>query len=87
MPARYAYETGKRMMALQKIGTDPNAYEQRIREEERQKVLAELKAGGAGGVGGQPKPVFPGSLATATHTGRQGAHLDPQAAADSVFAR
>ncbi len=70
----------KRQEAMSRIGPDPNAYEERIRKEEREKVLAELKAG-------QPKPTFPGSLANATPTGNQGAHISPQAAADSVFAR
>jgi len=72
----------KRQEALTRIGSDVDSYEKRIREEERQKVLAELKAGG-----GQPRPTFPGTLANGTPTGRQGGHLDPQTAADSVFAR
>lgn len=70
----------KKQEAMSRIGPDPNAYEERIRKEEREKVLAELKAG-------QPKPTFPGSLANATPTGNQGAHISPQAAADSVFSR
>lgn len=78
-------ETFQRQEALSRIGNDPDSYERRIREEERNKVLEELKAGGVNG--GQPKPTFPGSLASATPTGRQGGHLDPQTAADSVFAR
>lgn len=84
-PAQFAYQVGRQIQLMSKIGNDPSSYEARIREEERQKVLAELKAGGVNGK--QEKPVFPGSLATATQTGRQGGHLDPQTAADSVFAR
>lgn len=84
-PAQFAYQVGRQIQHMQKIGNDPESYEKRVREEERQKVLAELKAGGLNA--GQPKPVFPGSLASATPTGRQGGHIDPQSAADSVFSR
>ena len=77
-------ETYKQQQAMSRIGSDPDAYEKRIREEERQKVLEELKAGKGNG---QQQTVFPGSLASATPTGRQGGHLDPQTAADSVFQR
>jgi hypothetical protein len=77
-------EAYKRNEAMTRIGSDVDSYEKRIREEERQRVLAELKAGGANG---QPRPTFPGTLAQATPTGRQGGHLDPQTAADSVFSR
>lgn len=77
-------DTYKQQQAIARIGSDPDAYEATIRKEEREKVLAELKAGGANG---QQQQIFPGSLATATATGRQGGHLDPQTAADSVFSR
>jgi hypothetical protein len=70
----------KEQQVRQRIGSDPDAYEKKIRDEERKKVLEELKAG-------SPKPTFPGSLATATQTGTGGGHLSAQAAADSVFAR
>lgn len=76
-------ETFKRQEAMSRIGPDPDAYEKRIREEERQKVLAELKSG----TSGQPRPAFPGTLAGATQAGRAGAVVSPQAAADGVFAR
>jgi hypothetical protein len=68
-PARFAYEQGKRLMALEKIGDDYDGYEKRIREEERQKVLAELKQGGASSA---PPQRFPGTLADATGSGAQG---------------
>ncbi len=84
-PALFAYQVGKQIQYMSKIGNDPESYEKRVREEERQKVLAELKAGGINA--GQPRPSFPGSLASATPTGRQGGHIDPQSAADSVFSR
>lgn len=77
-------EAYKKAETINRIGPDPDAYEKRIREEERARVLAELKSGGANG---QPKPVFPGSLASATATGAQGAVLSPQSAIDAVFAR
>lgn len=74
----------KRQEALTRIGSDPDAYEKKLEEQIRAKVLAELKAGTASG---QPKPQFPGTLAGATATGKQGNMLSPQAAADAVFAR
>lgn len=73
----------KRQQTLQVVGDDPDAYRKKIEEEVRQKVLAELKAGGANG---QPAQKFPGSLATATGQGEQGAHLTEEAAMGSIFA-
>lgn len=73
----------KRQQTLQVVGDDPDAYRKKIEEEVRQKVLAELKAGGANG---QAAPRFPGSLATATGQGEQGAHLTEEAAMGSIFA-
>lgn len=65
------------------VGGDLEAYRKKVEEEVRQKVLAELKAGGANG---QPAPKFPGSLANATGQGEQGAHLTIEAAVDGIFA-
>lgn len=76
-------EWHKREKALAKFGTDPDAYEKQLEDKLRQKILGELKAGGAAG---QPQTTFPGTLANATATGTQGAHLSPEAAMGSVFA-
>lgn len=73
----------KRQQTLSVVGDDPEAYRTKIEAEVRAKVLAELKAGGASG---QPAPKFPGSLATATGQGEQGAHLTEEAAMGSIFA-
>jgi len=73
----------KEQQVRKEVGTDLEAYKKKLEEEVRQKVLAELKAGGANG---QPKPQFPGSLATATGQGEQGAHLTEEAAMGSIFA-
>lgn len=73
----------KRQQTLQVVGDDPEAYRKKVEEEVRQKVLAELKAGGASG---QPAPKFPGSLANATGQGEHGAHLTEEAAMGSIFA-
>jgi hypothetical protein len=73
----------KRQQTLQRVGEDPDAYEARVRKEEREKVLAELKAGGQAAAAA---PKFPGSLATATGQGEQGAHLTEEAAMGSIFA-
>lgn len=82
-PYGEAVEWSRKQEALARIGSDPDAYEKQLEAKVREKVLAELKAGN----GGQPQPKFPGSLAGATATGKQGAMLSPQAAADAVFAR
>lgn len=68
---------------MQKVGPDVEAYEKKVEERVRAQVLQELKQGNPG----QPKPTFPGTLAAGTPTGRQGGFLDPQTAADSIFAR
>ena len=78
-PAKFAYEQGKRIMALQRIGDDFDGYEKRIRDEERQKVIAELKKGPA-----QPQR-FPGTLADGTASGAQGAILTDEAMMADVF--
>jgi hypothetical protein len=79
MPAQYAYETGKRMMALQTIGSDPKAYEDRIRKEEREKTIAELNKGA------RPQPSFPGTLADAPASGAQGQVMTDEAMMAGIF--
>lgn len=50
-PAKFAYEQGKKYLALKEIGDDPVAYRERLRAE----LEAELKAkGGEGGEGEKP---------------------------------
>ena len=71
----------KRQQTLQVVGDDPDAYRTKIEAEVRAKVLAELKAGGAGAAATK----FPGSLATATGQGEQGAHLTIEAAVGDIF--
>lgn len=64
------------------IGEDLEAYKKRIKEEAVAEALASLKAGGSG----QQQPTrFPGTLATATATGSQGAALTDEAAMADVF--
>lgn len=70
----------KRNQGMQRIGDDVEGFEKRIREEERQKVLAELKQGNKG----QPQR-FPGTLADATASGGQGAILTDEAMMADVF--
>lgn len=72
----------KRQQTLQVVGDDPDAYRTKIEAEVRAKVLAELKAGGAGAAA---QPRIPGTLATATGQGEQGAHLTEEAAMGSIF--
>lgn len=69
-----------RQEAIHRIG-DPTSFETRIREEERQKVLAELKKGGSA----SPQK-FPGTLADASAAGQQGRLLTDEAIVDSLFA-
>jgi hypothetical protein len=83
-PARFAYDVGKRILAFERMGADPDSFEKRVRDEERAKVLAELKAGR--GQGQQPpQQRFPGTLATATQSGEQGAVLTDEAMMADVF--
>ena len=72
----------KRQQTLQVVGDDPDAYRTKIEAEVRAKVLAELKAGGAGAAA--PTRI-PGTLATATGQGEQGAHLTVEAAMGDIF--
>jgi hypothetical protein len=75
----------KQQKALQTIGSDPEAYANKIREEERAKVLAELKAGN-GPTAGVPQQ-FPGTLASATQQGATGQITkNLEAATSDVFA-
>lgn len=76
-------EWHKEQQVRKEVGTDLDAFKKRIEEEVRQKVLAELKAGGASG---QSQTRFPGTLAAATATGDQGAMLTEEAAMGSIFA-
>lgn len=73
----------KDQQVRKEVGTDLDAFKKRIEDEVRQKVLAELKAGGANG---QPPTSFPAPLTTATASGPQGAHLTDEAAMAGVFA-
>lgn len=70
----------KRYQALQEIGPNPAGYREKLTNEIRAQVLAELKAGGS-----QPPQKFPGSLASATGAGAQGAHLSMEAVAAEMF--
>lgn len=74
----------KRHRALSEIGDDPTAYRTKLEAEIREKVLAELKSGGAPGTQPQPQR-FPGSLAAASAAGAQGAHLSDEAIGQEIF--
>lgn len=69
---------------LSEVGPDPakwkQSYEAEVEKRVREKVLAELKTGGAA-----PPVKHPGSLASATMTGEQGQHLNIEAIADQIF--
>lgn len=82
LPAKFAYEQGKKIAAQREVGDDLEAYKARLREEERARVIAELNAGNAGN---QPPQKFPGTLADATATGAQGAHLTDETVMAGVF--
>lgn len=73
------------MINRQRVGDDVDAFEKRIREEERQKTIEELKAGRVSVMPGQTPQQpqrFPGSLVDATASGPQGA----QAVSDEAIA-
>lgn len=78
---------------LQKVGTDPDAYEKTIQQKAYEQALADLRAGkvlpgqGASSAAPAAPQRFPGSLASATATGSQAAVLTDEAAFSDVFAR
>lgn len=83
LPAKFAYEQGKRIAAEREVGTDLEAYNKRIEDRVRQQVLEELKAGTTANA--QPQK-FPGTLADATPSGsNQGAHITDEAVMAGVF--
>lgn len=68
----------KRKIAMDRVGSDPDAYEKRVREEERARVLEELRTGKAQLTPGSSQPQtpqsrFPTGLADATSAGPGGA--------------
>lgn len=75
-------EWHKKQKVLAEVGDDPGAYRKRLEEEVRQKVLEELKAGGAQG---QQQQRFPGTLANATATGAQGAVLTDETMMQDIY--
>jgi hypothetical protein len=70
----------QRAEAMHKIG-DPTDFEKRVREEERQKVLEELKRGPAS----TQHQRFPGTLSDASAAGTQGRVLTDEAIVDDLF--
>lgn len=77
---------------LSKVGNDPDAYEKSIEQKAYERALADLRAGkvpppAANGAPApaQPAQRFPGSLASATATGAQGAVLTDEAIAAAIF--
>jgi hypothetical protein len=81
-PAKFAYEEGKKIAAMREVGTDLEGFKTRLIEEARVKFLEELKTGTTATA--QPQK-FPGTLADATASGGQGAHLTDEAVMSDVF--
>lgn len=78
----------KRQVNLQRVGDDVDAYEKRIREEERTRVMDEIRTGKASVVPGQAAPPqrLPGSLIDATASGPQGAQsISDEELAKNIF--
>jgi hypothetical protein len=79
----------KKHQALAEIGDDPSVYRSRLEQELREKILAELKGGGAAAVKAPSAPAqtrFPTSLAAETSAGAgTGSVLTPEAAMKDVF--
>lgn len=59
-PVKFAYDMGRKIKAMQEIGSDPDAYRKRLEDEVRAKVLAEM--GQQPVEGGELKPVPQKSL-------------------------
>jgi hypothetical protein len=85
-PYRELVTWHKNMLALEKIGPDPDVYEKTVEERVKARLLEDLKAGKLTATG-QPAPAqrFPGSLADATSAGAQGAHLSDEAMMGGIF--
>ena len=85
----------RRTKAIEEFGDDPAAYKERMEKEVREKVLAELKAGGQviehqpNGNGQPVQPAqpqrLPGSLVDAPAQGVQGRQMSQQGLADQLF--
>lgn len=80
----------KKKVAMDRVGSDPDAYEKRVREEERARVLEELRTGKAQLTPGSQPPTqsrFPTGLADATSAGPSGAiPVTDDAVMGSIFA-
>lgn len=79
----------KGQLNRQRVGDDVDAFEKRIREEERQKTIEDLKTGRVSVMPGQTPQQpqrFPGSLNDATASGPQGAQpVSDEAIAAGMF--
>lgn len=64
-PWLFAYEEGKRLKLAQEMGSDPEAYRKKLRDEIEAQVRAELGGAAPQSNPDAPKPVIPGSLAGA----------------------
>lgn len=85
-PYQFVYDTGKRFLAMEKIGSDPVAYEARVEAELRAKILAE-----AGGTPPAPAPaatdpIIPRSIGTATSSGPRTAAVTEAPDFETIFA-
>lgn len=77
----------RRQQTLQRVGDDPDAYEQQIEERLRAKLLEELKSGATTITGQAAAPQkFPGTLVDATASGPQGAQpISDEALLGGIF--
>lgn len=69
-PFHAAVEFYKKQKVAEEIGTDPDAYKQKLREELRAELEAEMTANGAKSLSSKPKAPPP-SMASAPSTGRE----------------
>lgn len=81
-PFHAAVEFYQRQKVAEEIGTDPEGYKQRLREEMRAEIEAELKANGAKAQPSKPKAPPP-SMAAAPSTGRE--TTSPGSGFDQLF--
>lgn len=80
----------KRKQAIDRVGADPDAFEKRIREEERQRTIEELRTGKVTLTGNEAQPPpqqrFPQGLGSATASGPNGAQpVSDEAVMADVF--
>lgn len=84
-PYKWAYEQGKKMLALDEIGADPAAYRNRVEQEIRDAIAAEQA--GVAPPARPAMPVIPRSLATVPSSAPRMQQVQDAPAFEDIFKR